>query len=155
MPGTRLSGRKKMPTRELQIMGSRWAKGRTEMPETVAIKHIEAAADYNNREREIFKFYSQCLINLRILSAGDIALLDTFTRVYAELLELEEDIKEHGRTYKTETGEQKTRPECRLRNEARREIRSLSAQLGLSPSSRGGIEPIKTENQNPFAGITA
>jgi P27 family predicted phage terminase small subunit len=154
MPGTKNSGRRKKPTRELQISGSRWAKGRKDNPIAVAVLSIDQPHGYTEKEKEIFKFYSQCLMNQRALAAGDVAILDTFTRTYAELGELEEDIKTNGRVYIAPDGQERTRAVVRQRNECRRELRSLASQLGLSPSSRGGIQPIDSVSKNPFINIT-
>ena len=142
MPGTRLSGRRRMPTAELAKYNPSRAKKRKNEPNPLDTKLMIMPADYNESEKQIWEFHFAICNNLRTLSASDFAMLDQFTRCYAEFIYLEKFIKEHGRTYTEENGNQAIRAEVRLRNDTRKELRSLCVQFGFSPSSRTSVEKV-------------
>ena len=142
MPGTSLSGRRRKPTRELQISGSRWLNKRKNEPDPVSPETMTMPKDYNEVETEIWQFHYQMLYNNRTLSATDFPMLDLFCRTYAEYLKLEADIKANGLTLCDADGNSCIRAEVKLRNDTRREFRSLCAQFGFSPSSRASVKVI-------------
>lgn len=152
MPGVKgASGRKKSPTRHLEIIGRKdRLKGRANEPIVIPCESMTMPKDYNEIERDIWQIYYQMLCNNQTLSATDFSMLDQFVRCYSEFLTLEKFLKEHGLTFSNDKGDPILRPEARQRNDTRRELRSLSCQFGFSPSSRSGVQIIskgKTENR--------
>ena len=136
------SGRRRTPTSQIAIYNTRILAKRQNEPEALSAADMPVPDDFNATERSIWEYHHAMLSDIRVLAATDLVTLDCFSRTYAEYLELEAFIKENGRSYENESGRKFAFPEVQLRNEARRELRSLSASLGLSPSSRAGIETI-------------
>jgi phage terminase small subunit len=103
--------------------------------------------DYSDREKEIFIYYSQCLINMKVLAPGDLAVLDCFTRLYAGIQELEAFIRVNGKTYDS-TGLKKIRPEVTILSDHRKDFRGFVSLLGLAPSARAGVEKIQDSGKS-------
>ena len=151
MPGTKLSGRRKKPTAELISIGSPKAKNRKKEPNSLDTSLMQIPLDYSALERQLWEYHFIMLKNSRILSATDFSMLDMFCRTYAEYLTLEKLIKDKGLTYQDDKGEEVLRPEVRLRNDTRKELRALCIQFGFSPSSRAGVEKIPEPFVNRWA----
>ena len=129
--------------RELTIIGSSRLSQRKNEPDAIDPAGIQCPLVYSPLETEIWNSYFRLLTMNRTLSASDAAIFDIFVRAYSELTELESYLKTHGKTYKIASGREFSRPEVAIRNDARRELRGLMIQLGLSPASRGHVEKIK------------
>lgn len=147
MPGTKLSGRRRKPTMELIKLGSPKAKKRNNEPDPLDASLMQIPLDYSDLERQLWEYHFIMLKNSRVLSATDFSMLDMFCRTYAEYLSLEKLIKAKG--FADDDGE--LRPEVRLRNDTRKELRALCVQFGLSPSSRAGVEKIPEIKLNRWA----
>lgn len=150
MPGTKQSGRRKEPTMNLIKKGSRWAKNRKNEPDPLDVSLMQMPPDYSELEKQLWEYHFIMTKNMRILSASDFSMLDMFCRTYAEYLELEKLIKQQGWTFKDDRGEDVLRPEVKLRNDTRKELRALCVQFGFSPSSRTSVK-VEKQNINPFA----
>ena len=141
MPGTATSGRRPTATAVLKRRGSKVAKNRTE-PGLIPVLKVEPSADYSPKEREIFLFHADVLIRQQVLSTGDLACLDVFTRIYAKILTLEAFIKTNGDSYKS--GDlNKTRPEVTILSDLRKDLKGYISLLGLSPATRSTAQEIK------------
>jgi len=137
---------------QLARIGSPAARKRTNEPDPIDPVGLQCPLSYSELEKEIWDNYFKLLTMNRTLSATDSAILDIFVRSYAELTELESFLKEHGKTYTAGNGREYSRPQVAIRNDARRELRGLMIQLGLSPASRGHVEKFKNKT-NPFGGL--
>jgi len=137
------SGRRKAPLNELIARGSPYAKKRmAREPDQLSAMNMKPPPDYSPEEVEIWERHHKMLSKNKTLSGSDFVSLDSFCRTYAEMIALEKDIKIHGLTQVDAKGVSRLRPEARLRSEVRKELRALAAGLGLSPTSRGGVEKI-------------
>lgn len=136
----------------LQISGGSRLSSRKNEPDIISPACLQCPKDYKELESEIWNFYFDMLSANKTLSATDSAILDIFTRTYAEVLELETYLDENGKTYIAENGRKYAQPEVAIRNDARRELRGLLIQLGLSPASRGHVEKLKFSS-DPLAGL--
>lgn len=138
--------------RALQISGSSLLSSRKNEPDIIDPAGLQCPNDYDDREKEIWTFYFKMLHANKTLSAADSAVLDIFARTYAELLELEVFLDKNGKTYIAANGRKYAQPEVAIRNDARRELRGLLIQLGLSPASRGHVEKLKFSS-DPLTGL--
>ena len=79
------------------------------------------------------------LDRLSMITHVDRALLAVYCESWATWQELRLWLREHKRTYKTPTGEWKTRPEANLLYRAERQIISMANHFGLSPAARSRL----------------
>jgi P27 family predicted phage terminase small subunit len=144
----------RMSKRELAINGntSRLAQRKHE-PDVLPASGMRCPLGYSPLESEIWNNYFGLLKASSTLSAADGAILDVFSRTYSELIEMESYLKQHGKTYKLASGREFSRPEIAIRNDARRELRGLMIQLGISPASRAHVETVSGED-NEIESIT-
>lgn len=131
---------------QLVKRGSLKAKNRMNTPDLIDPTGMICPKDYSPLETEIWQNHFRILTATRTLSASDASILDIFVRTYAEFIRLEKYLKENGETYSTPTGRVFNRPQCSLRNDARRELRGQLIQLGATCASRGHIEPVKSSS---------
>ena len=139
--------RARMSKRELAINGnsSRLALRKNE-PDVLPASGMRCPLGYSLLEQEIWNNYFGLLKASSTLSAADGAILDVFSRTYAELIEMENHLKIHGKTYKIKTGRLFSRPEVAIRNDARRELKALMIQLGCTCASRGHVGTVSGED---------
>ena len=131
---------------QLVRRGSPKAASRTTSPDVLDAAGLQCPKDFTPLQAEIWQNYFKLLTINRTLSATDAAALTLFVLTWSEVLELETFLKEHGKTYKITSGREFSRPEVAIRNDARRELRGLMIQLGLTPASRGHVETIKSSS---------
>ena len=129
---------------QLQRIGSPKARKRMNEPDLIDPAGMICPLGYSELEKEIWQNHFRLLTATRTLSASDAAILDIFTRAYAELTEMENFLKLNGKSYTAANGRKYNRPEIAIRNDARRELRGLLIQLGGTPASRGHCETIKS-----------
>jgi P27 family predicted phage terminase small subunit len=73
------------------------------------------------------------------LDSSDRELFAAFCAAYAQMVDAQKAIDEHGMTYETVNGGVGMRPEVRILNQSAALIRSLGSELGLSPAARARL----------------
>ena len=143
--------RARKPTAELERLGApRARKRRKTEPVTTALTHAEPPQCYDPEQTKVWESFAPMLIANGTLTASDLPIFDAFIRTQAEYLKLDQKLTTEGTTYQS-NGRQYPRPELAARNDARRELRNLAVQLGLTPASRSHVEKAKTPYVNKFA----
>ncbi len=82
--------------------------------------------------------------------------VDVFALLASRLEEVEiltATIEDQGRTYLSESGLWKGRPEVAMRSEAMRHAHSLLVEFGLTPSARSKVSAAVPVEENPFAAL--
>jgi P27 family predicted phage terminase small subunit len=145
----------RMSKRELAINGnsSRLALRKNE-PDPLPTDGMRCPLGYSPLESEIWNNYFGLLKASSTLSAADGAILDVFSRTYSELIEMESYLKQHGKTYRITSGREFPRAEISIRNDCRREVKSLMIQLGITPASRGHVETVNGGDGDEIGQVT-
>ena len=73
---------------------------------------------------------------LGLLTELDRPLFETYCMLYGQWRACNADIQEHGTTYRSESGQEKSRPEMQLLLALTTQLRQIGAEFGLSPASR-------------------
>ncbi len=88
-----------------------------------------------------------------IASPDDMHALSLLASRIEEVEILTAVVEDAGRTYQTDTGLWKARPEVAMRNEAMRHSLSLLSEFGLTAASRSKVSAVKPTEANPFASL--
>lgn len=90
------------------------------------------------------------LVNLRVLTTADLAPLEGYCAAYEDAITLRADIEENGRTYHTETGHERARPQVADERKAWLAVRAFALEFGLTPASRSRVQaaPAKGEGDD-------
>lgn len=107
----------------------------------------------SERATEIFDQVSATLLGMGVASPDDMHALSLAASRIEEVEILTAVIEDAGRTYQTEAGLWKARPEVAMRNEAMRHAQSLLAEFGLTPAARSKVSAGKPVDANPFAAL--
>lgn len=151
--GGGMAGRKRKPD-HLKVVAGTAQKCRMN-PEAPAANHgcAIAPAWLSGRATEIFDQISATLHGMGIASPDDTHALALCASRLEEVEILTIVVEDEGRTYTSEGGLVKARPEVAMRNEAMRHAQSLLAEFGLTPSARSKVSAGKAPEANPFAGL--
>jgi P27 family predicted phage terminase small subunit len=90
------------------------------------------------------------LYELGLLTQIDGAALEAYCEAYATWRETMKVLRSQGRTYETDTGYIRARPEVGMANEALRQLKAFAAEFGLTPSSRGRLSLPEVQGEDPF-----
>ena len=146
-------GRKPKPT-HLKIIAGEKRPSRINKDEPVANQGLAVAPAWlSSRAAEIFDQISATLHGMGIASPDDTHALALCASRLEEVEILTVMVEDAGRTYTSEGGLVKARPEVAMRNEAMRHAQSLLAEFGLTPSARSKVSAGKAPEANPFAGL--
>lgn len=121
------------PTPILKLRGSWVAKTRTNEPAAAPIAKAPCPKHLKGEARKIWQETSAFLLELGVLSAGDLPLLADYCLAREEYLFLHAFV----RTKRAQLREALSFPVAMaMRNHARDAMNRMGAQLGLSPASR-------------------
>ena len=95
-----------------------------------------------------WNYYLPILIEMGVITKADLAIFTAFTVAVSGLKAAEKEIESNGLIVIGASGPKKN-PACTIRDECMRMIRSLGADLGLTPASRPGL------HANPPGGMSA
>jgi len=84
------------------------------------------------------------------LTVADVALLASYCAAYGAFVEATKALREGGLTHETTMGVY-PRAEIKIQRDAAAQMRTLGAELGLSPAARTRINVRTTENQDDQA----
>lgn len=148
-----MAGRKKTPDHLKLVKGT--AQKCRMNPEAPAANVGTAAAPawLSERAAELFDQISATLLGMGIASPDDQHVLSLAASRIEEVEILTAVIEDAGRTYQTEAGLWKARPEVAMRNEAMRHAQSLLAEFGLTPAARSKVSAGKPAEKNPFGAL--
>lgn len=148
-----MAGRKKTPDHLKLVKGT--AQKCRMNPDAPAANVGTASAPVwlSGRATELFDQISATLLGMGIASPDDMHALALVASRIEEIEILTAVIEDQGRTYLTESGLWKARPEVGMRNEAMRHAQSLLAEFGLTPAARSKVSAGKPAEENPFAGL--
>lgn len=90
------------------------------------------------------------LHRLGLLSVVDRAALEAYCEAYHDWREAKLALDEEGRTYKTDTGYIRPRPEIKFAAEAVKTMKAFMGEFGLTPSARSRIAMPESEEVDPF-----
>ncbi|UQY45057.1 phage terminase small subunit P27 family [Mixta hanseatica] len=86
---------------------------------------------------------SVLLDGMGVLTVADAFALERLCDVYAEILQLREDVEAEGRTYKTQTAQgdtlTKANPSVAMLADADRRFKSYLVEFGLTPAARSKV----------------
>lgn len=91
------------------------------------------------------------LLKLGLLTQLDRAALAAYCSTYSRWMQAEADIAKHGSTF-TNKGMIRQRPEVLIAKEAKRDIRLLLIEFGMTPASRSRVSAAPDQ---PAAGLSA
>lgn len=148
-----MAGRKKTPDHLKLVKGT--AQKCRMNPEAPAanVGTASAPAWLSERAAELFDQISATLLGMGIASPDDQHVLSLAASRIEEVEILTAVIEDAGRTYQTEAGLWKARPEVAMRNEAMRHAQSLLAEFGLTPAARSKVSAGKPAESNPFGAL--
>ena len=148
-----MAGRKKTPDHLKLVKGT--AQKCRMNPEAPAanVGVATAPAWLSERAAELFDQISATLLGMGIASPDDQHVLSLAASRIEEVEILTAVIEDAGRTYQTEAGLWKARPEVPMRNEAMRHDQSLLAEFGLTPAARSKVSAGKPAEKNPFGAL--
>lgn len=151
------TGRKPKPTALKKLEGNPGRRPLNEsapVPPTVALrcpKHLLPEA------RKEWKRLAPILMGVGLLTAADAVPFEAYCTSYARWLEVQAKITEEGSTYVDPQGRIRPNPYIAIANQQLREIKSLAAEFGLTPSNRAAmianVMTTKTENRDPMEAI--
>lgn len=78
-------------------------------------------------------------MGMGLLTAADAVPFEGYCTAYARWLEAQEEITRHGSIYKDSEGRIRPNPYIAIANQQMREIKSLAAEFGLTPSNRSAM----------------
>lgn len=146
-------GRKPKPT-HLKILGGETRPHRVNYDEPSAQTGVASSPEWlSARATEIFAQISATLLGMSIASPDDQHALALLASRLEEVEILTAVIEDQGRTYLTDSGLWKARPEVAQRSEAMRHAQSLLVEFGLTPSARSKVSVGKPKEQNPFGAL--
>ena len=86
-----------------------------------------------------WKRLAPILMGMGLLTAADAVPFEGYCTAYARWLEAQEEITRHGSIYKDSEGRIRPNPYIAIANQQMREIKSLAAEFGLTPSNRSAM----------------
>lgn len=107
----------------------------------------------SERSADLFAQISGTLVGMGIATPDDQHTLALLASRLEEVEILTVVVEDNGRTYLTEGGLWKARPEVAMRNEAMRHAQSLLAEFGLTPAARSKVSAGKKPEANPFGAL--
>jgi len=101
-----------------------------------------APAELDKPARKEWHRVGRLMRDARVISKLDRAALATYCMAWSRWLEAETQVRKHGLVVKTKNGFPQQNPYLPIANKAMHQVMALSAELGLTPSSRSRIHPI-------------
>ena len=153
MAGNNRSGRKKKPT-NLKVINGTARKDRLPKnepkPESLEPKKERWLLQ---EARKQWNQYAKELVELGLLTEADGVMFSALWQEYGWYIINQKIAKDHYEThkttsYKTANGERKPLPQFALSNKHLKNVISLCADFGLSPSARSGISVPKPKGKN-------
>lgn len=148
-----MAGRKRKPDILKKLTGTA-QKCRMNEDAPVANPGVAVAPGWlSDRSAELFAQISATLLGMGIASPDDHHTLALLASRLEEIEILTAVVEDSGRTYETDSGLWKARPEVGMRNEAMRHAQSLLAEFGLTPAARSKVAAGKAPEANPFGAL--
>lgn len=108
-------------------------------------------------KRHAAKWYEVCtrLKKMGILATADVDTIQVYCTAYFDLQDAEETLKQEGKYLHSDNGTARVHPAWRVKNDALKTLRQLSAALGFSPLDRTRVnaQAEKEEKEDPFFSI--
>ncbi|MBR4429474.1 MAG: phage terminase small subunit P27 family [Clostridia bacterium] len=144
------TGRKPKPTALKKLEGNPGKRPLNELepvPPNVSIHCPQYLLPDARRE---WKRLAPVLIQMGLLTAADVVPFAAYCTAFARWKEAEEEITKHGSIYKDGEGRIRPNPYIAIANQQLREIKSLAAEFGLTPSNRSAMiaNVMSAMNQN-------
>ena len=133
------TGRKPKPTALKKLEGNPGKRPLNEMepvPPTVSLKCPRHMLPEAQKE---WKRLAPILMNMGLLTAADAVPFEGYCTAYARWREAQDEITRHGSIYKDQEGRIRPNPYIAIANQQMREIKSLAAEFGLTPSNRAAM----------------
>lgn len=108
--------------------------------------HVQGTA------REYWLKICPILEQMGVVTMADALAVERLAACYAELVELDEDIRQNGHTQKTETVSgatlERQRPQVAMRSDADRRFKMYLIEFGLTPASRSGVSRVDEQKSS-------
>ena len=150
-----MRGRKPQPTR-LKVLRGNPGQRRLNTREPKIRPGVPNPPDWLSVEaRKKFEEVATSLAELGILTNVDGDVLTLYSEAWVEFKQATLAIREHGLTVTTSRGEEKSSPYAIVRNKALVQLRTLAAELGMSPSGRSRLHTLSPlpPQKSKWAGI--
>lgn len=148
-----MKGRKQTPDNLKVVQGTfRPDRANPDAP-SVPLGFPDAPHWLSERAAELFANLCAVLDGMAICSPADQSMIAMLASRLEEIEILTATIEDQGRTYQSESGLWKSRPEVAQRSEAMRHAHSLLTEFGLSPATRNRVSAVQPAEQNPFAAL--
>lgn len=150
-------GRPPKPTSQKKLAGNPGKRALNENePEYQALQNVDPPEWIKEYEHAVqyWEWYCPLLCAEQILTAVDLHNLECFCMAYQRMREAEREVSALGIVVEGSQGGYVKNPALTAVNEAKRQITSFGALLGLDPSSRSRlIGKQKTNKGNSFEGF--
>ncbi len=148
-----MAGRKRKPD-HLKVVTGTAQKCRMNPDAPAANPGIASAPEWlSDRASEIYARVGATILGMGIASPDDVDAMALLASRLEEVEILTAVIEDQGRTYLSDGGLWKARPEVSMRNEAMRHAQSLLAEFGLTPAARSKVSAGKKPDENPFGAL--
>lgn len=144
-------GRPPKPT-HLKLLGGERRPSRVNYAEPQAeLAAAEPPERLSENAAGHFRRLSAILLRMGIASPCDGDMLALLSARLTDVEELSACIEDGGRSYQSDGGLWRPRPEVAMRNAAMRHCQQLLAEFGLSPAARSKVTAGRPAEENPFA----
>jgi P27 family predicted phage terminase small subunit len=165
-----MAGRKPLPDAVKQLRGTDQPVRMSKSVTKLTVQIPEPPEYLSERAKEAYWQLASVLHTMRIITIADKTALELLCESYATYRECYEFVQKNSRTYETYstypvrnaegmvTGHEQVegsvmyrpRPEVAMMNEAWKQVRSMLAEFGLTPSSRSKVSAMGENEEDPF-----
>ena len=129
-------GRKPKPTALKKLEGNPGKRHLNELEPVPPTMELKCPSHLLPEAKKEWKRLAPRLMSIGLLTAADAVPFEGYCTAYARWLEAQAEITRHGSIYKDHEGRIRPNPYIAIANQQMREIKSLAAEFGLTPSNR-------------------
>ena len=133
------TGRKPKPSALKRLEGNPGKRPLNELEPMPPVTELCGPEHMLPEAKQEWKRLAPILMGMGLLTAADAVPFEGYCTAYARWLEAQEEITRHGSIYKDNEGRIRPNPYIAIANQQMREIKSLAAEFGLTPSNRSAM----------------
>ena len=133
------TGRKPKPSALKRLEGNPGKRPLNELEPVPPVMELCCPEHMLPEAKNEWKRLAPILMSMGLLTAADAVPFEGYCTAYARWLEAQEEITRHGSIYKDSEGRIRPNPYIAIANQQMREIKSLAAEFGLTPSNRSAM----------------
>ena len=118
------------------------------------LDHVDCPDWLDADARKEWERVYQRLVNCRVMTPLDVAVLADYCQSYAQMVRAETNIQRYGDVIKTPSGYVQQAPHVGIYNQASKRMKQAAAELGLTPSSRTRIHTTEGNDDDLEALVT-